>query len=53
MSDRKNYTMYIIGNNDSGFDFYCPNVYSIEQAIGYVKHLYGYKIKVRNIREVK
>jgi hypothetical protein len=51
MSDRKNYFMYIIGDNDSGFEWMCP-AYSAEQAIGYAKHLYGFKIRIRDIREV-
>jgi hypothetical protein len=44
--------MYIIGGNDAGFEWFCP-AYSAEQAIGYAKHLYGHKILVRDVREVK
>jgi hypothetical protein len=51
MSDRF-FTMYIVGGNDAGFQFTCP-AYSIEQAVGYAKHLYGFKIRVRDVREIK
>jgi hypothetical protein len=51
MSDRKNYFMYIIGNNDSGFDFFCP-AYSKDQAIAYAKHLYGFNVRIRDVREI-
>jgi hypothetical protein len=51
MSNRKNYAMYLIGSNDAGFEWCCP-AYSAEQAEGYAKHLYGFKIRIRDIREV-
>jgi hypothetical protein len=52
MYEINNYTMYLIGNNDAGFQWDCK-AYSAKQAIGYAKHLYGYKIRIRDIREVK
>lgn len=51
MSDRKNYTMYVIGRNDAGCEFSCP-AYSLKQAVAYAKHLYGNRIRVRDVREV-
>ena len=48
---RRDYAMYIIGLNDAGFEFTC-RAYTADQAMGYAKHLYGVKIKIRNIREI-
>lgn len=52
MNIMNTYSMYIIGRNDEGFEWSCP-AYSKEQAIGYAKHEFGFKILVRNFRELK
>lgn len=45
------YVMYIIGCNDCGFEFTCL-AHTADQAVGYAKKLYGFKIRVRDIRRI-
>lgn len=51
MADRKYYSMYIVGKNDAGFQWGCP-AYSLEQAKGYATQQFGYKILIRDAREI-
>ena len=46
------YSMLIIDINDSCFRFEC-RTYSKEQAKGYAKRLYGNKIMIRDLKEIK
>ena len=46
------YSMLIIDINDSCFLFECK-AHSKEQAKGYAKHLYGNKIMIRDLKEIK